>query len=234
MFSTLFEKHKKPCLIAGGALCVLLLITYLCMLFQPGYWYMDAFLSKQKDGSFAGSDSYGKYQIQITRTNAGASITVSVDDLIKEYRITGTSTGEDVCVYEGDALVFRGHTTPFGDSDYMLIGEDGYDAGSIRIFTNNIEPEPEELFPSYSWLYSRAASEATDTRGEPAMLFLIGIFLLALVLDIKFPDRFFTLRCRHYVTGGEPSDWYRDVQQIGRVVLVIAILACIGRSLYPF
>lgn len=224
MISTFYEKHKKVCLIAAGIFSVILVVFYLHALFQPGYWYLDAFLCKQKDGSFAGSDSYGTYQMEINRGDDNATIQFTVDDLTKEYLITGTATGEDVYIYEDEALVFHGHSVMNG-SQYWLMGYDGYDTNSISIFSSNIKPDPEELLPSYSFLYSCVKSDATDTRGEPTTLFLICIFILALALDIKYPDLFFNLRYRHYVDGGEPSDWYRDSQKIGRVILAIAIFA---------
>ena len=34
------------------------------------------------------------------------------------------------------------------------------------------------------------------------------------------------------VDGGEPSDWYRAGQKFGRVVLVLAMLYCVGASLF--
>lgn len=234
MLIAVFEKHKKACLLIASVLTILLIGIYLSVLYQPGYWYMDAFLTKQEDGSFAASDAYGSYQFKVDRGDDRATVTFSVNDLTKEYLITGTTTGEDVHIYEHDTLVFHGHKVRMSSSEYMLMGYDGYDTNSIRIFASNIKPDSEELFPSYSWLYSCAASDKAETRGEPGMLLLIIFLGIFLALDITFPDLFFTLRYRHYVTGGEPSDWYRTSQNIGRGVIVIAILICMVRSLYPF
>ena len=234
MIQTLYDKHKKACLIVAGALAALIIGLYLSALFQPGYWYMDAFLTKQDNGSFVGSDAYGSYYLKIDRTADKATVTFSVDELAKEYLITGTATGENVHIYEGDALVFRGHEVRTGDDTYMLMGYDGYEDNSIRIFASGIQPAPEELFPSYSTLYNWAASDETDTRGEPGMLFIILFLGVFLALDIRFPDMFFTLKYRHYVDGGEPSEWYRTSQKVGRFVISGAILICMIRSLYPF
>lgn len=234
MIATIFEKHKKVCLITVAILTILLIGIYLSALYQPGYWYMDAFLTKQDDGSFSASDAYGSYRLKVDRADDRATVTFSVDDLTKEYMITGTATGEDVHIYEGGALVFHGRKARMSSSEYMLMGYDGYETDSIHIFASNIKPDPEELFPSYSWLYSRAASDETETRGEPGMLLLIVFLGIMLALDVTFPDLFFTLKYRHYVNGGEPSDWYRGSQKIGRGIIVVAILLCIFRSLYPF
>ena len=234
MIATIFEKHKKVCLITAGVLVFLLIGLYLSALYEPGYWYMDAFLTRQEDGSFAASDAYGSYRLKVDRADDSATVTFSVNDLTKEYLITGTVTGEDVHIYESDTLVFHGRKVRMNSSQYMLMGYDGYDTDSIRIFASNIKPDPEELLPSYSWLYSRASSDEAETRGEPGMLLLIIFLGIFLTLDITFPDLFFTLNYRHYVTGGEPSDWYRTSQKIGRGIIAIAILLCIVRSLYPF
>ena len=234
MIATIFEKHKKVCLITAGVLVFLLIGLYLSALYEPGYWYMDAFLTRQEDGSFAASDAYGSYRLKVDRADDSATVTFSVNDLTKEYLITGTSTGEDVHIYEGGSLVFHGRKVRMNSSEYTLMGYDGYETGSIHIFASNIKPDPEEFLPSYSWLYSQAASDEPETRGEPAMLLLILFLGIVLALDVTFPDLFFTLKYRHYVDGGEPSDWYRSSQKIGRGIIVVAILLCIFRSLYPF
>ena len=49
--------------------------------------------------------------------------------------------------------------------------------------------------------------------------FLILLFAVILVLDIKFPNLFWILRHRPEVDGGEPSDWYYFGQKIGRGAL---------------
>ena len=233
MISTFYEKHKKICLVAAGIFSFILISFYLYAVFQPGYWYFDAFLCKQKDGSFAGSDSYGSYQMEIKRADDSATIIFSVDDLTKEYLITGTATGENVYIYEDEDLVFHGYSLKIDGSQYMLMGYDNYDTNNIISFASNIKPAPEELLPSYSFLYACAKSDTTDTHGEPTALILICIFIAVLVLDIKFPDLFFTLRYRHYVVGGEPSDWYRDSQKVGRVILVVAIFVFVILTFQP-
>ena len=234
MIQTLYEKHKKACLIIAVILVALLLGLYLSALYQPGYWYLDAFLAKQEDGSFAASDAYGSYYLKVDRADDSASVTFSIDDLTKEYLITGTATGEDVHIYENDALVFHGYKARMSSSEYTLMGYDGYFTSAIHIFAGNTKPDPEELLPSYSTLYNWASSDKAETRGEPAMLLLILFLGIVLALDVTFPDLFFTLRYRHYVTGGEPSDWYRAGQKMGRFIMAIAILICMFRSLYPF
>ncbi|MBQ7097782.1 MAG: hypothetical protein IJN96_06850 [Clostridia bacterium] len=46
------KRYKKPCIIAGIILVVIILIVYLKAVFAPGLWHGNAFLYLQKDGSF--------------------------------------------------------------------------------------------------------------------------------------------------------------------------------------
>ena len=92
--------------------------------------------------------------------------------------------------------------------------------------------EPPLEFPSYGQLYTWAVSDRCDTFGSP--IFLLPLLLLAacLAVDIRFPNFFFLMRHGLEVDGGEPSDWYRAGQKFGRVVLVLAMLYCVGASLF--
>ena len=67
-------KHKKPCIIGGIVLSVVLLALYLRAMFLPGLWHGDAFLYKQDDGSFAGSDIYAEYKMNIKPSDYGTDI----------------------------------------------------------------------------------------------------------------------------------------------------------------
>lgn len=232
MMKSFFETHKKLCLIIGGILGSLLLIVYLYAVFRPGLWYGDTFLSKQADGSFAGSDSYANYQMTVAQQENGSRILFSVNDIQKDYQLVCSENLTFVQVFEDGSLVLDGYTVNFSD-EYLLLNEGESPSDYVQIYTNDETPSAEELFPSYSWLYNHSIIKKIDTQGEPALLLLVGFFVLIFVLDIRYPDLFFTLRYRHYVDGGEPNEWYRTSQQISRVILIIAILFCIGRSLFP-
>lgn len=234
MITTIFKQHKKICFTILAIISFLLIGLYLSVLYEPGFWYMDTFLTKQTDGTFAGSDAYDSYRLKVDRTDNSATVTFSVNELTKEYLITDITTEDAVYIYENDTLVFHGQKIRMSDSEYMLLGYDGYEDGNIRIFASGIPRNPEDLLPSYSWLYNRAAYTETETRGEPGMLFLILLLIIILTLDIVFPDLFFILSYQPFVNGGEPSDWYRSRQKVGRLFMIIGILICIVRSLYPF
>jgi len=232
-----YQSHKKSVLTAVTVCGILLTIIYLMLLFQPGYWYDGAFLSRQSDGSFAGSNEYTVYQVQISRTNNHATVTFTANDLTKEYKINGTNTPYNISISENGTRIFHGQVLTSGD-EYMLIDDDGAVDIQFGSFVESFNPDQvtppvEELFPSATWLYNCAMATRTAFRGEPLFLIVIVICIIALVIDIKYPDFFFTLRYRHYVDGGEPSAWYRDSQKFGRVVLAIVIVFCMIRSLYP-
>ena len=232
-----YQSHKKSILIAATVCSTLLTAIYLVTLFWPGYWYDGAFLSKQANGSFAGSNDFSTYQMQISRTNNNADIVFTANGLTKEYQISGTNDPQNIYIYENGNRIFHGQALSSGDK-YMLIGDNGSLDIQIGVFAGSYgstqtAPPAEELFPSATWLYNCATNVASDHRGEPLLLVFVLICILALVIDIRYPDFFFTLRYRHYVDGGEPSEWYRDSQKFGRVILAIVTAFCIIRSLYP-
>lgn len=229
---TLFERHRKACIITGITLGLALLAVYLYAMLLPGIRYGDAFLYRQKDGSFAGYEMYGyytrvDYKMNIEKSEEGGNITFSVNDTVREYEIIHNTNEleRSVQVFENDELVFDGKAHMMG-SEYLLL-DDNYDmADGIRVYVDNQVPDVEELFPGYTWLYNRMVEKRHNTRGEPAMLLLILLGAGILFLDIKFPDLFWILEHRLEVDGGEPSDWYRAGQAFGRVLLVIGIIVC--------
>lgn len=229
---TVFAKHKKACIISGVILAIALFALYLYAMLLPGIQYGDAFLYKQKDGSFQGYEMYGyytrvDYKMNIDETEDGAEILFSVNDNTREYKIVHNASdiNRAVQVYENGEQVFDGEAHKMGE-EYLLL-DGNYDmADGIKIRVGNQVPELDELFPGYTWLYNRAVEKRHDTRGEPAMLLLILLGAFILFIDIKFPDLFWILEHRLEVDGGEPSDWYRTGQTFGRVLLVIGIIVC--------
>lgn len=221
------KKYKKQLIIIGIVLALAVFIVYLWALFQPGLWYGDAFLYRQKDGSFKGDDMYAEYKMTVKSAGYGKDIEFSVNDKVKNYQIkyNGVDLHEDVEVIEGGSIIFRGKAFPAGDGWILLDNEHG-SSEKIVVHTRNDVPTEEELFPGYAKLYNWAVSDKTDTRGKPYMLFLMIVLGVILFLDIKFPNLFWILEHRLHVDGGEPSDWYLFGQKIGRVVMAILILVC--------
>lgn len=227
MISHIFEKHKKAYVISGAVLFFLLAALYLYAMFLPGFWYRDAFLYQKNDGSFQGSDWCGDYQMKIAPTDNGAAISFSVNEMTKQYVITGSFDDDNIQVFENGVPVFKGYAASIGDSSYLLIDEEGYADDVIDITVGNTIPNTEELFPNYSQLFNWAVSTDYNTRGNLSMILFLLITCVILALDIAFPDLFFLLEHQFDVVSGEPSDWYRLMQKISRVLLAFGILLCI-------
>ncbi len=194
---------------------------------MPGFWHGDAFLYKQKDGTFKGSDIYAEYEMSAIPADYGTDIDFSVNGKIKHYKIKydNVEYTTEVEIFENDNVIFSGKAIGAGDGRILL--EDDFQSSEQIIYhTGNYVPTEEELYPGYTRLYNWSVSDKTDTRGEPYMLFLILMFGVILFLDIKFPMLFWILEHRLEVDGGEPSDWYLFGQKVSRVILSIAILVC--------
>ena len=222
------SKHKKPCVIAGIVLAVVLLAIYLRAMFLPGLWHGDAFLYKQDDGSFAGSDIYAEYKMNIRPADYGTDIDFSVNDKTNHYQVKcdKDDPNRNVEVLENGIVICKGKALG-AENDWYVLDDDSGFTDEIIVRVGNEVPTEQELFPGYTRLYNWSANEDYDTRGNPGMLFLIALFSIILFLDIKFPMLFWILEHRLEVDGGEPSDWYLFGQKVGRVVLSIGIFVCV-------
>lgn len=217
----IFQEHKRVCMIIGVILAVIVLEIYLYAFFQTGVWHRDAFLYKQSDGSFIGSDSDADYEMYICPTDKGAEISFAANGTVNQYQIFQKHEIPKVEIYKNDKLVFKGSMVEMGDT-YMCMEENGnvlYDIQRV-----------DELFPDYGRLYAWAVAEKYDFRGNIAVLLIVVIFSIILILDIVFPNFFFLLHHGLAVQGGEPSDWYRAWQRIGQVIIGIGIIICIMLS----
>lgn len=221
-----FSTHKKLCIISGVILAALLLALYLYAAFLPGVWHRDSFLYRQEDGSFVGSDLYAEYKMSIDKKENGADINFSVNDITKRYMVKFDSNDMSAEISENGALVFQGRAVAAGDS-YVLIDNNNEALNMVTVMVGGVPPKTEELFPNHTRVFSLAVADKYDVRGNLMMLFLILLFAAVLFLDIKFPNFFWILEHRLEVDGGEPSDWYRFGQGVGRVILAIGILVCV-------
>ena len=53
---------------------------------------------------------------------------------------------------------------------------------------------------------------------------MLGLLAILLVLDVKWPRLFWTLRHGLEVSGGEPSEWYFTCQKMGRAAMALGIV----------
>lgn len=222
-----FKEHKKLC-ISAGILILILVGTYLYFMFRPGLWFKETFLYRQSEGVYAGSDSYANYELCITRNGNEVEIDFSVDDTTKKYRILSDKNHADIQIYEEGEVIFRGSGVPQGEDYYLLIDKKGEWADDLEYTVVNGEAVyGNDLFPNNGRLYTWAVTKKDDRRGNPHMLIMILLFVGLLAVDIRFPNFFFFLDHGLSVDGGEPSDWYRFWQKVGRGIDVLVILGCV-------
>ena len=224
----ILNRYRKQCIITGFILLVVMLALYFRALFLPGLWHGDAFLYKQDDGSFIGSDIYANYEMNINPADYGKNIQFRVNEKTKDYQIKYDESDLDkkVEILENGNTIFSGKSFRTGDS-WMLLDDEYNSPDEIIFHVGNYIPTEEDLFPGYTRLYNWSVSNNNDTRGNPGVLILILIFAVILFLDIKFPTLFWLLEHRLDVDGGEPSDWYYFGQKVGRFSLLIGILVCV-------
>ncbi|MBQ3055299.1 MAG: hypothetical protein IJC88_04265 [Oscillospiraceae bacterium] len=226
-----FEKHRTLSLIVLGVFAVVILFFYLRALHQPGVWYRQSFLAQQEDGSFSGRDEwYNAYRLSISsKTLDEAEVSLKVND---ETRIYCVTFGETVTISENGTTVFTGQAHE-GDP-WLLIDQAGDPIFPITVYAGGVTPKQEELFPNLNTVYNWATMETPDTRGETSVIFVLILILVFLFIDIHWPDLFWNLRYCLAVDGGEPSEFYRVCQGIGRILMVILffIAALSGLNLF--
>lgn len=234
----IWKTYKKQCIIAGVALAAVLIPLYLYFMFQTGIWYQDAFLVKQRDGSFQGKKGSIHYVLHVIPTQNGAQIDFSVDGQSRQYEVVKTELDGIPAAefYENGEQVLEGTVMNPERNYYLVINneEDIIDGMDIHISTGE-ECDPEEYFPQYGTQYGwtmMCLEDSYDRRGEPVFMLFAALFGIPLFLDIRYPDLFFELRYRRYVDGDcEPSEYYRSWQVIGRVVLAIVIVVFLWMGL---
>lgn len=208
--------------VGAAALAVaVLLAVYLWAALRPGVWLRNAFLYQQADGSFSGRDSYGRYVLDITSAPGETDVQFCLDDVPTRYRIC-TENSSHVEIYREELLFFSGSAV--GEpGNAVLWNKNGGLADDIRVVVNG-EYTQEDLQPSCQWLYNVAVGGRRETRGDVSFLVPMALLAILLVLDVKWPRLFWTLRHGLEVSGGEPSEWYFTCQKIGRAAMALGIV----------
>lgn len=210
---------------AGGAIiAVCLFIIYIMAVFKPGLWFGDAFLYRNDDGTFAGSDIYADYKMKITPKDYGTDIDFSLNDKEFYYQLKYDGKGKTQVIKNGETI-FDGDAFRSGDTWILL--DESEELVDVVVNRYGNTPTEEELLPNRTMLYNWAVAEDLETRGEPTMIFLILIIAVILFLDIKFPQLFWFIEHGLDTTGGEPSAFYYFGQKVGRVVMAVGIIACV-------
>ena len=208
--------------VGAAALAVaVLLAAYLWAALRPGVWLRNAFLYQQADGSFSGRDSYGRYALDITSARGETDVQFCLDNVPTRYRIC-TENSSHVEIYREEQLLFSGGAQ--GEAgDALLWKDSGGLADDICVVVNG-EYMQEDLQPSCQWLYNVAVGGRRETRGDVSFLVPKAMLAVLLVLDVKWPRLFWTLRHGMEVSGGEPSEWYFTCQKMGRAAMALGIV----------
>lgn len=208
--------------VGAAALAVAVLLAfYLWAALRPGVWLRNAFLYQQADGSFSGRDSYGRYALDITSAPGETDVQFCLDDVPTRYRIC-TENSSHVEIYREKQLLFSGGAQ--GEArDALLWKDSGGLADDICVVVNG-EYTQEDLQPSCQWLYNVAVGGRRETRGDVSFLVPMALLAILLVLDVKWPRLFWTLRHGLEVSGGEPSEWYFTCQKMGRAAMALGIV----------
>ena len=216
----------------GTAVCLVLGAVYLYTLFRPGLWMRETFLYLCDDKSFSGSDGKNNYKMQIRRQDRAAWIEFSANETTKRYEVRWDFDNSRGQIFEDGALVFEGEVHLVGDT-WLLIG-DGEEVYFDMQIKNGISTEhsDEELFPDCSCIYRWAVNENCQKRGRVEVLPVIAFLGVLLALDTAFPDLLFKLQHGLAVEGGEPSEFYRMGQFIGRIAMVLGIIVGVAASFH--
>lgn len=226
MLTRIWQTYKKPCIIIGIVLAVILIPLYLYFMCQTGIWYQDAFLAQQKDGSFKGSG----YALYVNPTSDGADITFTANGETRNYSVVNIANA-GVEFYQDGTLKRTAQVEQMGPY-FILRDENGQVDVAVRISYSNKNANVDDLFPTDYELYGWSREIETTMRGEPMYLLIVVPFGVFLFVDIRYPDLFFDLRYRRYIDGDcEPNESYRFWQMIGRLFCVGVIVVCLVLSL---
>ena len=214
-----FANHKV--LVICIILAIIFSAVYLCAALYPGYWYGDAFLCKQADGSYAGKGYYGQYTLQID----GSTVTVHNDDLSHIYEVR--QNNDNVQIYVDGQLFFDGTVTNEAGTVVFHYGDSSHShsvyADIYRDLSGNMNIVDEKC-PSPAWIYNFLNGQNLGTRGNPWMLGLAWLLGIIWITDILFPNLWFRIRYWGIVEDGTPGEFYRLAQYLRRILYPIIIV----------
>lgn len=209
MFARLWEEHRKGCKIAIAIAVILIFTGYFYAMLQRGVWHGDAFLYRQKDGSFQGMDQYAEYVLEVIPKEEETQIVFQINGGTYQYRILEDQKGK-IQIYDEDRLVFQGTSTRMGDTIMLVSDDEGLvDVLDVAVHIQGQLPAIDDLLPTNSQLYRWAVMHRPETRGNFGFVLVIAICCGVLALDLAFPNLFWYTHHGIHVDGGEPSEWYR-------------------------
>ena len=192
------------------------------------------FLYEKQKNQWRGNVDGVELSFTRSRQPDGTKLAFKRGNITKEYLVIGGNRpSERLGIYEQDTLIFEGTL-----HDGFLLDKDGHIDNIIIVtakyegeYKNGIPADHEtKWYPTNYQIAELAVNPKITTRGQPVFLLLAVLFLGILATDIISPDLFFRLRHSLFVENPEPTSFYRAMQAVGRVVLVIAVIAMLYMS----
>ena len=225
---------KKLILIIAAIVLLVGSFFYFRAMIRKGVWYSGYFLYEKQKNQWRGNVDGEELSLTRSRQPDGTKLAFKRGNITKEYLVIGgNSPSERLGIYEQDTLIFEGTL-----HDGFLLDKDGHIDNIIIVtakyegeYKNGIPADHEtKWYPTNYQIAELAVNPKITTRGQPVFLLLAVLFLGILATDIISPDLFFRLRHSLFVENPEPTSFYRAMQAVGRVVLVIAVIAMLYMS----
>ena len=209
---------------------------YLIFFFQKGISFDGNFYRTEKaesSFSFEGFSGNDTFHILVEKPNSETChVVYTVNDELKEYKLE-ISDGEEVTIYSDNLVYYEGYLEKsiFDDSVYLKDKNGEYDSSWFIYISTNMGA-PEDLNARQLVNLYLAEEVNRGSCGHPELVFVVVILFIVWLLDIWFPDLFFSLKYYAAVRDPEPSEWYRITQKVGWIIVPFAAIVLLIVSLF--
>lgn len=213
-------KQIRYLLIPIFILLSLFLYYYMGYFFETGLDYYGSYLSEvQLQSGEKGKVYEGKVENEslkiklVPLTGEDTFLEISGDTFSSEYLLEGAQTDESFRLFDGaNHLLLSGSMTSEG-----LLTEKGEEVNAYTYAPLTVEPYGEDN-PDPVLVVLLASGLRDRSRGTLPVLFLGGLILLSLLLDILFPDFFFRLKNLKWRGDIEVPKLYRTMQKLSWIL----------------
>ena len=222
-------------------LMLLLLIAYIPLYQQKGMFFAGEFYRPQKMENgiyFEDADTYSDFSVYVEwagtkycnvtykKTNAGYGEQVTYK---KYYQLEMISENELV-IYENNKLLFEGSVERSGYDDlyYLKAKTPDTEDWGVVIYAGMA---PDELTAMQVYKLYLNEPVSRGACGTPELMLIALMMLIFWLIDVWFPNFFFTMRYSMSVNNPEPSDYYLAVQQAEWVIIPILVVIFMALSL---
>ncbi len=222
------------------SICIVIIIVciYFFLFFQKGIIFEGKFLKQDKSTPYIQYKGYvNGVPVNILVDNAVnadsiVNVTYEIGKIIRQYSIEFFNE-YGVKVYQNDILLFSGKYIP--DKNGIELFENNgkpYIKGMINVVVNNEDIFNETYQVGLLHIIKTAAGDNIVNRGNPMLLFIAMLFLVIILIDIKYPKFFFYLRHGLSVEDPEPSEVYVTIQKATWYIASFIIIILLILSLF--